>query len=86
SKAKCQEHREREVNLTVAAKIVPQCDENGDYVPLVCVEGDNGAKHCSCYTKQGDIAKSQLANVKRCECYNERYEGLNPPRDGSFVA
>ncbi|RWS11878.1 putative neurotoxin LTDF S-18-like protein [Leptotrombidium deliense] len=86
SKTKCQEHRERELNLTVAAKIVPQCDANGDYVALVCVEGDKGPNHCSCYTKQGAIAKSPSPNVKKCECYNERYGGLNPPRIGSFIA
>ncbi|RWS18331.1 putative neurotoxin LTDF S-18-like protein, partial [Leptotrombidium deliense] len=80
----CQEHRERELNATVVAKLVPQCDVNGDYVALACYDGDGGAKFCSCFTKKGEIAKSPSQNVKRCECYIKKHEATHPPKLGAF--
>ncbi|RWS19513.1 putative neurotoxin LTDF S-18-like protein, partial [Leptotrombidium deliense] len=65
SKTVCQAHRERELNATVVAKLVPECDANGDYVALACYDGDGGAKLCSCFTKNGVVAKSPSASVKR---------------------
>ncbi|RWS19450.1 putative neurotoxin LTDF S-18-like protein, partial [Leptotrombidium deliense] len=62
NKTMCQEHRERELNTTVVAKLVPQCDVNGDYVALACYDGDGGVKFCSCFTKKGEIAKSPSQN------------------------
>ncbi|RWS19263.1 hypothetical protein B4U80_02664, partial [Leptotrombidium deliense] len=84
NKTACQEHRQRELKLTVGAKLVPKCDENGDYVPLVCFDGENGSKFCTCFTNKGEIAKPPTENVKRCECYLAQHEARNPSRFGAF--
>ncbi|RWS28883.1 putative neurotoxin LTDF S-18-like protein [Leptotrombidium deliense] len=85
TKTACQEHRERELKSTVLAKLVPECDENGDYKPIACYnESVGGKRFCTCFTKNGDIAKSPSQNVKKCECYVSQHEATNPPRIGAF--
>ncbi|RWS28881.1 putative neurotoxin LTDF S-18-like protein [Leptotrombidium deliense] len=86
NKTLCQEHREREQKSSNVAKLVPECDENGDYKPKACYgESVNGKPFCICFAKNGDVVKSPSRNTAACACYVEQHEATKPPlRKGAF--
>ncbi|RWS01905.1 putative neurotoxin LTDF S-18-like protein [Dinothrombium tinctorium] len=86
SKSDCEEHRERELKSTVVAKVVPECDEEGNYKPKACYDNSTSGKpFCLCYSKDGQVVHQPSRNIEECNCFVEKYHGENPPRVGAFI-
>lgn len=58
AKTDCETHRERELRPgnKFPTRLIPKCDNRGDYEPLQC-HGDETEKKraCQCWAKNGDI-------------------------------
>ncbi|GFX18728.1 uncharacterized protein TNCV_3018861 [Trichonephila clavipes] len=65
----CEQHRNREKNSHGLVKMVPNCDANGDYMPMQCFQG---SKFCSCYDKSGNPITQPSTKLKSCKCLRRR--------------
>ncbi|GBO04404.1 hypothetical protein AVEN_165784-1 [Araneus ventricosus] len=65
----CEEHRQRELNSKVKAKLIPKCDANGDYEALQCFEG---SKFCTCWRPDGSHITDPSIAIKTCKCHLHR--------------
>ncbi|XP_067125471.1 U20-hexatoxin-Hi1a-like [Centruroides vittatus] len=68
-KTACQISREKALEENSLVKIVPECDENGEYAPKQCFPGN---KFCQCVRKDGSAIVEMSAIVKHCECMRAR--------------
>ncbi|GFY37236.1 u24-ctenitoxin-Pn1a [Trichonephila inaurata madagascariensis] len=51
--------------------MVPNCDANGDYMPMQCFQG---SKFCSCYDKSGNPITQPSTKLKSCKCMVQKHE------------
>ncbi|GFQ94414.1 uncharacterized protein TNCT_239571 [Trichonephila clavata] len=82
SETYCEQHRNREKNSNGLVKMVPNCDTNGDYMPMQCFQG---SKFCSCYDKSGNPVTQPSTKLKSCNCLVKRYEAQNKKLIGNFI-
>ncbi|KAI1284860.1 U24-ctenitoxin-Pn1a [Halotydeus destructor] len=80
----CQEHRRREEGTrgtpSVTGRLIPECDENGDYKGLQCHGvSTNGRRFCQCWDKDGTIVTSPSQRTTSCDCHLARHAVTNPP-------
>uniref|UniRef100_A0A224X890 Putative ctenitoxin-like protein n=1 Tax=Megacormus gertschi TaxID=1843536 RepID=A0A224X890_9SCOR len=68
-KSECEVHREREQKNTALGRLIPECEENGDYKGLQC---HGGTRYCQCWDKEGHPITAPSMNVKACECHREK--------------
>ncbi|GFS55025.1 u24-ctenitoxin-Pn1a [Trichonephila inaurata madagascariensis] len=62
--------------------MVPNCDANGDYMPMQCYQGSN---MCSCYDKSGNPITQPSTTLKSCKCLVERHEVESRNLIGSYI-
>jgi len=73
----CQRHHEREKNMKnpLPGRVIPICDENGNYASKQCFgESTNGKSFCSCWSKDGDIITSPSRTLETCLCHLTKYK------------
>uniref|UniRef100_A0A482ZC70 U56-Theraphotoxin-Sfo1a_1 n=1 Tax=Selenotholus foelschei TaxID=1905327 RepID=A0A482ZC70_9ARAC len=70
-KTECEKHRERETNsrAPLPMRLIPECDENGDYKPLQCFKDSN---FCACWDKTGEAMTDPSNKIKACDCIVQR--------------
>uniref|UniRef100_A0A1D0C023 U20-hexatoxin-Hi1a n=1 Tax=Hadronyche infensa TaxID=153481 RepID=TK1A_HADIN len=70
-KTECQQHRERETRsrAPLPLRLIPECDENGEYKPLQCFKD---SKFCACWDKTGQPMTEPKQGIKACECIVQR--------------
>ncbi|KAG8181836.1 hypothetical protein JTE90_003983 [Oedothorax gibbosus] len=86
AQTQCEEHRERELKNDVSIKLIPKCNEDGDYEEMQCFQGDN--PYCMCWHTDGTAITTPSKNLKTCACHNHRYRELlssNEGMVGNFV-
>jgi hypothetical protein len=55
--------------------LIPECDENGDYLPLQCYgTAISGGRFCLCWDKESQVVRGPSKNIKACKCFVEQYE------------
>ncbi|GFY60245.1 uncharacterized protein TNIN_500031 [Trichonephila inaurata madagascariensis] len=82
AETRCEQHRTLGKNSKGREKLVPNCDENGDYMPMQCYQG---SKLCSCYGESGHPITPPSTKLKSCKCLVQRYKALKSGLIGVFV-
>ncbi|XP_054720321.1 U24-ctenitoxin-Pn1a-like isoform X2 [Uloborus diversus] len=77
----CEEHRQREQQSNTKVKLVPECDENGDYKPLQCFQG---SPFCMCWRKDGSHITEPSRKLKSCGCIVHRDEAVSRHLIGNY--
>ncbi|XP_055953037.1 U24-ctenitoxin-Pn1a-like [Argiope bruennichi] len=69
----CQIHRNREMKsmAPLPMRLIPNCDKNGDYLPMQCFQN---SKFCRCYSKDGDLLTPPSTKLKSCDCIAKKNE------------
>ncbi|CAL1285399.1 unnamed protein product [Larinioides sclopetarius] len=82
-KSDCEKHRERESasNAPLPLRMVPECDENGDYKPMQCFRDSN---FCACWDKSGNPVTQPSGHVRSCKCLLEKHVAENGGLIGAF--
>ncbi|GIY60140.1 u33-Liphistoxin-Lm1b_1 [Caerostris darwini] len=84
AKTDCEEARDREMqsNAPLPMRLIPKCEDNGDYAGLQCF---NDSKFCACWTKTGDPITQPSTQLKSCKCLRERYRVEKANLIGSYA-
>ncbi|KAG8181182.1 hypothetical protein JTE90_010954 [Oedothorax gibbosus] len=79
----CQQHRDRESrsNAPLPMRLIPECDDNGDYKPLQCFQN---SEFCACWDKAGNPLTQPSKKVKHCECLAKKIDAEANPMPGKF--
>uniref|UniRef100_A0A482ZDX7 U33-Liphistoxin-Lm1a_1 n=1 Tax=Liphistius malayanus TaxID=1203467 RepID=A0A482ZDX7_9ARAC len=82
-KTECQEHRERESksNAPLPLRLIPECDEQGDYKPLQCFKD---SKFCACWDKSGQPVTQASQKTKACDCIVQKSAAEKKVLVGAF--
>ncbi|XP_067134621.1 U24-ctenitoxin-Pn1a-like [Centruroides vittatus] len=81
-KSKCLDHRERALE-TSGSKIVPKCDENGDYEALQCHSVHSNM--CQCWDKDGSIIAGFHQKLLNCKCILHKTNAMKRKQENVFV-
>ncbi|XP_023226464.1 U24-ctenitoxin-Pn1a-like [Centruroides sculpturatus] len=81
-KSTCLDHRER-TRKTPGSKIVPECDENGDYKELQCHSAHRSM--CQCWDKDGSIIAGFRQNIVNCKCIVHKIKASRRKQKNVFV-
>uniref|UniRef100_A0A4Q8K8D1 U23-Hexatoxin-Hc1a_1 n=1 Tax=Hadronyche cerberea TaxID=1107879 RepID=A0A4Q8K8D1_HADCE len=79
AQTECQRQREKELAANTEIKMIPKCDENGDFEALQCFEG---SKFCMCWTPSGHHVEGPSIHIKTCDCISHRERQLEYTRKG----
>ncbi|GBN18258.1 U24-ctenitoxin-Pn1a [Araneus ventricosus] len=80
----CEEHRNREMKSSapLPMRLIPNCDKNGDYLPMQCFKS---SKFCRCYSKDGDLLTPPSTKLKSCDCIAKKNEMQKKNAAGSSI-
>uniref|UniRef100_A0A1V1WBF6 Putative venom protein n=1 Tax=Superstitionia donensis TaxID=311983 RepID=A0A1V1WBF6_9SCOR len=81
-KSECELHREREQKRIGVGKLVPECEENGDYKGLQC---HGGTRFCQCWDIKGHPITPPSMFLKSCECHREKKIAEEGDIIGAFI-
>ncbi|XP_067125505.1 U20-hexatoxin-Hi1a-like, partial [Centruroides vittatus] len=79
---KCLAHRERASKIS-GSKVVPECDENGDYRALQCHSANRNL--CQCWDKNGSIVTGFRHKLLHCKCPLHKAKATKRKQKNVFV-
>uniref|UniRef100_A0A4Q8K4I8 U62-Liphistoxin-Lsp1b_1 n=1 Tax=Liphistius sp. SGP-2016 TaxID=1905180 RepID=A0A4Q8K4I8_9ARAC len=78
----CQEAREKAKQSKFFLQMIPNCDEDGNYLPLQCYEH---SKSCMCVKPDGSVVTPPDFHIRACKCILESKNAFQPHLIGNYV-
>uniref|UniRef100_A0A4Q8K4T8 U61-Liphistoxin-Lth1a_1 n=2 Tax=Liphistius TaxID=62150 RepID=A0A4Q8K4T8_9ARAC len=78
----CQEAREKMKQSTFPLRMIPECDEDGNYLSLQCYEH---SKACMCVRPDGSAIVEPDFKVRACDCILASDKAYVPYVVGNYV-